>query len=202
MSALNEATGDGRFIDISKVLITKEVSEENFLKMSKKEIEDFEKGKEAEIAQSCAQQLANRYQGARSLGTCIYAKVPDPKTKFFFDEEFMKACHLTKGKAKNIECAGSHYYLFLLQEFERHYIRCDNGVEAVQQDIARIPAPVPDLSTREENGKWHYHTPDTLPEELKNNREPDDFCPRVQLKQIVHDAGNPIIETQVTKPGW
>ena len=65
----------------------------------------------------------------------------------------------------------------------------------------RVPPPVPDLSTRDQSGKWHYHTPETLPLEYKNNAQMQEFCPRVQLKQLIQDAGTPQIETVVTKPG-
>lgn len=203
MSSLNEATGDGRFIDLPQNSTLSSIGHDQILQMTQKEIEEQEKIQEKEAAQVCAEKVAERYQGTRCMHTCIHSKTPD-NLQFFFDEKYLKLCHeSSKSKLKLLTCAGSHYYEFLKEWFTTYYIRYDNGVEAVRNGMERVPPPVPDLSTRDENGKWHYHTPESLPEEFRvaEVREVDDFCPRAQLKKMMNDIGTPEIDTEVKENG-
>jgi hypothetical protein len=171
--------------------------------MSRNEVEEAERQQEKVAAQSCANQVAERYSGTRCIGTCIQSKIPHT-LQFFFDEHALKLCHdKSKSKGKLLDCPGYNYYLFLREQFEKYYIRYDNGVEAIRSEdgIERIPPPVPDYSTKNESGIWHYHTPENLPDKYKHDREVDDFCPRAQLKKLVSDIGPPDMVTEMKSDG-
>ena len=55
--------------------------------------------------------------------------------------------------------------------------------------ISKVPPSVPDLSTAQD-GVWHYHIPETLPESNLDaeSREVNDFSPRAQLNKLVQSC--------------
>ena len=197
MSALNDAVGDGRYISIPDRNILTTRTEEELLKMTPEEISTAQKDLNEQAAMQCANIVAGRYKGIRSLGTTIHSSVPskEPSDSFFFDEEYIKKWHDTKSKHKKTSLPGSCYYKNLSDIFEEQYIKYDNGVEGRRRDgkffhenIERIPPPVPDYQRE----GWHYHNLNSLPEEYRNveEREVNDFCPRSQLKKYVDSFGD------------
>lgn len=94
---------------------------------------------------------------------------------FYFDQKYaeqLMACSSEKAMTK---CAGNHYYKFLENQFSLHFIRYKNGVEGIRNDqnfrtpvqINRIPAPVPNYETLEDDGSWHYFKLNEITEEQK-----------------------------------
>ena len=164
------------------------------------EVKEAEERLHQKAAISCAQQVAARYEGTSCMKTSIHAQAVDPEDiygQFWYDEPDMLKWHRATKRQKEA-AAGSRYYKFLEDKFEEHYIRYDNGVEGIRVEgdfrcpagISRVPPPVPDLSTAQD-GVWHYHTPETLPESYLDvqSREVDDFCPRAQLNKLVKNCG-------------
>jgi len=201
MASLNEALGDGRFITPQLTTLKEAFTEEELFQMSSEEVKKAEEELCEKAAVGCAEQVAARYEGTSCMKTSIHAHAPDrddPYTQFWYDEADMLAWHRSPTRQKESQ-PGSNYYKFLQDKFEEHYIKYDNGVEGirVQGDfrcptgISRVPPPVPDLSTTRNDGTWHYHTPETLPEPYQDvaAREVDDFCPRARLNQMVQDCG-------------
>lgn len=205
MSALNDACGDGRFIDIQHNSLLETLGEERLLQMTPEEFKKEKTKQETLIGQQCAQKAAAKYDGSRSMGTSIHARTPDPNNpyhKFYFDENFMKRCHEAPASKKDT-CPGIGYYEFLIGKFDEIYIRYNNGIEGRRTSgewrsgnpVDRVPPPVPNYEDSNGNGKWHYFSLRETPEEFidATKRTPDDFCPIVQLRKYVVTAGEPNI---------
>ena len=79
MSALNDAVGDGRYIAIPErnILIEANDANSNILTMTKEEFNSLQMKIDHKASTDCAKVVASRYRGTRSLGSTIYAKVPD-----------------------------------------------------------------------------------------------------------------------------
>lgn len=209
MSALNDAVGDGRYIPLPNRNILDNISETELLQISPAQLKSAQQVLNDKASYICAEMVASRYTGTRSLGTTIHAKVAnkqDLRHNFFFDETYIKAWHDAKSAVKKTACAGSSYYQFLSSQFDKHYIKYDNGVEGIRKDspfivsgLSRIPPPVPDYSSRNEKGEWHYYDLTNLPDKFKdveNSRVPNDFCPRTQLNRFVDTCGEPIVKSK------
>ena len=104
----------------------------------------------------------------------------------------------------------AYFVFFEKQQSEVSYRKYTNGIEGIRQDgafrcplpITRIAPPVPDYST-EENGSWHYHSPQTLPDNLIEYKDGsshpvDDCWPSKQLEYMINKCGQPdiIYETE------
>lgn len=198
MAHLNDALGDGRFISVKDANLREYFSDEEVLSM-RPEARVAEKEKlQQKAAIDCAKQAASRYQGTKCMGTTIDSHVAgdgsSPYANFFYDEYFMKKW-LNTSTAKKDNSPGSFYYTYLEDMFTKQFIKYDNGIEGIKvegemrcPDVKRIPPPVPDLSSAV-NGKWHYHTVDSMPQEYKDatNRQVNDFCPRTRLQKLIKD---------------
>lgn len=147
------------------------------------------------------------------MGTSIHAHVPDQDSlygQFYYDEDYMMKWHHATVRQRT-SCAGSHYYNFLDNIFQKNFIKYDNGVEGIRLNgdfrcpggVERVPPPVPDMLTKKEDGTWHYHTEDSLPQEYRDvsNREVDDFCPRAQLNKLVKSCGPVHLSTKQQEDG-
>ena len=211
MSYLNEALGDGRFISTSQPSLLENTSEQELLTMTKEKLEKKKEDANIALGYSCAKQAADRYEGCRALGTTIHARVPDPdklEDHFFFDEEFMLICH--KAGKKMRECAGSAYFRKLQDTFDNNYLKYDNGVEGIRKNgdfrcpnVRRIPPPVPNLHSKDDDGTWHYYHLDDMPQEFQDaeTRQINDFCPRSRLNELVESCGGPRIITNASQDG-
>ena len=62
---------------------------------------------------------------------------------------------------------------------------------------------MPDMLTNKEDGTWHYHTEDSLPQEYRDvsSRAVDDLCPRAQLNKLVKLYGPVHLSTQQQEDG-
>lgn len=201
MSALNEACGDGRFIDIPKVGL----NEEELLK-STQDITKLKEAKQKEVNVKCAETLAGRYEGTRCMGTTIHTRVPsdnNPHDTFYFDEKYLRECHLSWSSVKKRQkCPGIHYFEYLKEQEKKIFIKYNNGIEGVRHEgrrrcpsvVERVPPPVPNWG-KDGDGVWHYHRLGEMPEGYSvEQRSPDDFNPFVQITNFVNSFGDPIIE--------
>ena len=217
MSTLNEAAGDGTFIDVKRPSFYQEIGEERLLQMSIDDFKDFEKERNNSIAEDCAQEVCDRYQGVRCMGTTIKACTPNNECRLFFDEKYMKKCSSASSTNMLESLPGSHYYQRIAKFVEDHYIIYDNGIEGIKDackvnpcqyhpdpevmdnSIERVPGPVPDYSNSEE---FSYLNPQDLKsgnitpshdinvDAIKcNERQPNDFCPRTQLHALMKSCG-------------
>jgi hypothetical protein len=154
MSTLNEACGDGRFIDIRNGGIMETIGEQNVLKkVVDSELQKLKDDTKRSIARECAKKVANRYQGARCMGTVIHARTPDddPYNSFYFDEQYLKQCSKAKSVKAKATSPGMGYFEYLQQRTKDIYIKYNNGIEGIRSDpnfrcpfsVKRIPAPVP-----------------------------------------------------------
>ena len=201
MASLNDAVGDGRFIDLHVKSLTEAYAEEELLNMTSEQVKEAEKRFCQQASSECAEKLAARYEGTSCMGTSIHAHVPDQDslyTQFFYDEEDMLRWHRATPRQK-ASCPGSHYYTFLVNTFENNFIKYDNGVEGIRVDgdfrcpggVERLPPPVPDMHTQNKDGTWRYHTEGSLPQcytDVKS-RDVDDFCPRAQMNKLIKACG-------------
>jgi hypothetical protein len=148
------------------------------------------------------------------MGTTIHAHTPDkknPTNTFFFDEIYMKACHAAKSTRKINSCPGVGYFKYIIKKHDEIYRRYNNGIEGIRVDVPvrcphevkRSPPPLPNHSSTDQSGKWHYHRLNDTPEEYANveNRKPDDFNPHAQLLDFVESAGNPDIRKNIESDG-
>jgi hypothetical protein len=209
MSSLNEACGDGRFIDIPSYSALESLGEEKLLKMTSSDFDELKHERTLQIGGMCAKQVASRYQGSRCMGTTINACVPDlsdPTNNFFFDEKFMRKCHDAKSTKALIACPGAAYCLFVQGKYKDIYKKYNNGIEGFRTsgdrrcpyDVQRVPAPIPDYETQKSGGGFHYHKLGSNgAEENQQNREVDDYNPVVQIIHLVDSAGQPEIEYRV-----
>ena len=213
MSYLNDACGDGRFINIPQDSIVQQHTQEELLAMTPDDWKKMEDTKNKNIGSYCAAQVAKRYEGTNCMGTTIHSRVPQvhvPYEKFFFDSYFMRKWH---NSSKKDDCAGSAYYAMMINKFDTLYIRYNNGVEGIRSDpnfrcphpIARVPTPVPNHTDdgRKQGGAWHYYMPKNLPPQYENadQRKPDDFNPLVQVQTLVNSLTDPQIHIEYTPDG-
>ena len=211
MSALNDAVGDGRFIDLNRRSVMDIYTEEQILQMTPADFVKAQEKEDQEVGFRCAEKVSERYNGTSCMFTTIQSKVADKKQihqMFFFDEKYMKKCCSSTSDKKLNGCAGQFYFRYLLEEFDKHYIRYNNGIEGIKVDkpfrfpghIHRIQPPIPDYSSKETDGSWHYFRtiPSTLPNQYDDliNNTPDQFCPIEQLHRYVESVGNPDIDIQ------
>ena len=203
MSALNEAAVDGRFIQINQRSPLETYTEETLLKMTPKQFDSYQERENIRIGKSCAEKLSAKYQGTACMFTNVNSRVADQNCvyqTFFFDEKYMRKCSSSSAKALS-GCAGCHYYQFLCDEFERLYVRYNNGVEGIRDNnnfrcpnlVERV-TPIPDYSSKESDGSWHYYRerPVPLPSETAVET-PDSFCPIVRLQKYIESKGEPDI---------
>lgn len=169
---------------------------------------DFKKAKEKQdiaTAVGCAETVSDRYKGTPCMFTTINSRVADKQDvyqNFYFYQKYAKKVMSCSSEKALNKCAGKHYYKFLEEKFNIHYIRYKNGVEGIRNinhnfrspmEIQRIPAPVPNYESKETDGSWHYFRPDEITEDQKLNgvSKPDIFCPIVQLQRLVDYQGEP-----------
>ncbi len=211
MSALNEAAGDGRFIDVPHFSLIDEYGEDELVKMTNEEKSEILERKKKEAARICAARVAERYKGSRCMGTTIHAKVPEENNlyhSFYFDEIYMLQYHKAP-KGKKDACAGSAYMHFLERKQEAIYIRYNNGIEGIRLDNQfrgpempqRIQTPVPNLNDKDKSGVWHYHNSQETIKLQCPVRSVDDFCPVVQLHQFINSVGEPKISLRNNPDG-
>lgn len=211
MSALNDAVGDGRFIDLNRRSVMDIYTEKQVLQMTPVDFKKAQEKEDQEVGFRCGEKVSERYNGTACMFTTIHSKVTDKKQihqMFFFDEKYMKKCCFSTSDKKLNECAGQFYFRYLLEEFDKHYIRYKNGIEGIKIDkpfrfpghLQRIQAAIPDFSSKETDGSWHYFRaiPSTLPNQYDDlvNDTPNQFCPIEQLHQFVESVGNPDIDIQ------
>ncbi|CAG2213077.1 unnamed protein product [Mytilus edulis] len=211
MSCLNDALGDGRFVDIDQKSLFETYTEDKILQMKTSDFKKAQENQEVATAVSCAKTVSHRYEGTPCMFTTINSRVADKQgvyQHFYFDQKYaekLMACSSEKAMTK---CAGNHYYKFLENQFSLHFIRYKNGVEGIRNDqnfrtpvqINRIPAPVPNYETLEDDGSWHYFKLNEITEEQKQNSAdmPNMFCPIVQLQKLVDSQGEPNVAVTST----
>ena len=204
MSALNEACGDGRFIDVPQTSVMDSLGEKKLLDMNSMDFENLKKKNSLDIGDSCAKQVASRYEGTRCMGTTIRACVPNlsnPTHTFFFDEKYMKKCHEVSSAKALSQCPGHSYYQFLQQKHKEIYVRYNNGIEGLRTEgefrcpyqVKRIPAPLPDYARQASGQGFHYYRLGCEEYDSAENRQVDDYNPMVQLNKLVDSAGDPEI---------
>lgn len=213
MRSLNEATEDGRSIPLPKVPLFDGMSESQICGLNQDEFNAMDRQRQEEIAKLCAENVAERYQGKRCLGTTIHALTPSYNIydNFFFDDEFMRKLHNSPPSMQS-SCAGSEYYAIQLKFVKQHYIVYDDAIEgsrngcydgeklcAIHQEILggewrgppvhRVPAPIPSYATDKDG--FHYTVPETTahPENTSCTVIIDEFCPKVKIDDIVKEIG-------------
>ena len=214
MSSLNEACGDGRFISPPEKDLLDTIGESELLNLTPTEWKDLEEERNREGAFFCAQEVAKRYEGTRCLGTTIHAHVPNPEDcthSFYFDEDFLLACHQTGSKVTRESLPGSGYFKYLSEKEKELFRRYKNALEGHRPDMAfrcphpveRIPAPVPNIAGTDKQGNWHYFDLDKLPAKYTNvtSREVDDFNPVVQLNKLINSKGMPNVHVYKDNEG-
>ena len=92
MASLNEAVGDGCFIDLKVKSLQEAFPQEELLSMNP------EQTKQAEdmLCCQCAKQVAACYEGTCCMGATIHAHVPQQDSlydSFYYDEEWMLKWH-------------------------------------------------------------------------------------------------------------
>ena len=203
MSTLNEACGDGRFIDVSNKSVMDSVGEAEMLqKAADFELQKLREEMKKDAAKECAQKVANRYQGSKCMGTVIHSGTPgdDPYHNFFFDETYLlvKQCSQAKSQIAKAKVTGMAYYMYLLDMEKCIYVKYNNGIEGIRSDenfrcpfpIQRMPAPVPKPP---DNTGFHYYRYNEIPATKLEDRQTDDYNPIVQLKKYMENIGDPDI---------
>ena len=177
MASLNEALGDGRFVNPSVKTLSETYTEKSLFQMTTEEVHAAAEKLNEKAAIECAQKIASRYQSTPCMKTTIHAQAYNPQdiySSFWYDEADILAWHqCAAGKKASIP--GSTYYQYLCDQFTKHYIRYYNGVEGIRihgefrcpGGITRVPPPGPDLSTTKADGTWSYHTEKALPSQYR-----------------------------------
>ena len=80
MASLNEAVGDGRFIDLEVKSVQEAFPQEELLSMNPEQIKQAEHMLCCQTASECAEQVAARYEGTCCMGTTIHAHVPQQES--------------------------------------------------------------------------------------------------------------------------
>lgn len=134
MRSLNEALGDGRSIKVPSSSLLDEYDNLKLKQLNRDEIQGLKAEEEEEIANKCALEIKNRFNGKRCMGTSIHSTVPfyDVDKKFFFDEEYMLKCCNSTSLTMLEQCAGKAYFSFVSKFFSDHYILYDNGFERIR----------------------------------------------------------------------
>ena len=211
MRSLNEATGDGRSIPLPRLPLFEGMSKDQIYGLTQDEFNALEKQRQSDISIQCAQDIANRYEGKKCMGSTIHAMTPGYSLNdcFFFDEDFVRKFHNAAPSMQNA-CAASNYYSKQTLFFKQHYKIYDGAIEGIRNgcqdgkvmcdmhtsvlgcewrgpEVKRVPAPVP--STSEEEG-FHYIVPNFSSDDTTDiEKSVDEYCPRVKIEEVIKEIG-------------
>ena len=81
MSALNDAVGDGRFIDLNRRSVMDIYTEEKILQMTPADFVKAQEKEDQEVGFRCAEKVSERYNGTSCMFTTIHFYSIGPKSK-------------------------------------------------------------------------------------------------------------------------